>query len=45
VTGIEELRWFDRWLKGIPNGVEREPPIHYALMREPGRWTWVAADA
>ena len=23
----EMLRWFDRWLKGIDNGVDREPPI------------------
>lgn len=45
VTEIEQHRWFDRWLKGIQNGVDREPPIHYALMQEPGRWSWVAADA
>ena len=23
----ETVRWFDRWLKGIDNGVEREPPL------------------
>jgi len=23
----EMLRWWDRWLKGIDNGVDREPPI------------------
>ena len=23
----ELIRWFDRWLKGIENGVDREPPI------------------
>jgi putative CocE/NonD family hydrolase len=23
----EMLRWFDRWLKGIDNGIDREPPI------------------
>ena len=23
----ELLRWFDRWLKGIDNGIDREPPI------------------
>ena len=45
VTGVEQHRWFDRWLKGIQNGVDREPPIHYALMKEPGQWTWVATDA
>jgi hypothetical protein len=24
---IEQLRWYDRWLKGIENGIEREPPV------------------
>jgi uncharacterized protein len=23
----ELVRWFDRWLKGIDNGIDREPPI------------------
>ena len=23
-------RWFDRWLKGVPNGVDTEPPIELA---------------
>lgn len=23
-------RWFDRWLKGIPNGVDTEPPVEVA---------------
>ncbi len=22
-----QVRWFDRWLKGVDNGVEREPPV------------------
>src|SRR5262249_39588719 len=22
----EQVRWFDRWLKGVDNGVDREPP-------------------
>ncbi|WNJ18071.1 CocE/NonD family hydrolase [Pontibacter sp. G13] len=25
----EHLRFFDRYLKGIPNGWENEPPVHY----------------
>ena len=41
---VEQHRWFDRWLKGIENGVLDEPPIHYALMVDPGEWRWVAAD-
>ena len=26
------LRWFDRWLKGVENGVENEPPVSYFVM-------------
>ena len=22
-----KLRWFDRWLKGVANGIEREPKV------------------
>jgi putative CocE/NonD family hydrolase len=22
------LRWFDHWLRGVDNGIEREPPVH-----------------
>ena len=28
----ERLRWFDRWLKGIDNGVENEPPVRVFVM-------------
>src|SRR5690606_3074825 len=44
----EALRWWDRWLKGIANGVEREPAYTAWLMdsvkpatsfaHRPGRW-------
>ena len=27
-----ELKWYDRWLKGIDNGVEKEPPIRIFVM-------------
>ena len=28
IGGVHEMdRWWDRWLKGVDNGVEREPPI------------------
>ena len=27
-----ELRWYDRWLKGIPNGVDREAPLRIFVM-------------
>ncbi|HVU16702.1 MAG TPA: CocE/NonD family hydrolase [Candidatus Didemnitutus sp.] len=26
------LRWFDHWLKGVDNGVEREPPVRLYVM-------------
>lgn len=31
------LRWFDRWLKGVDNGVDRDPPLRLFLM---GRNEW-----
>ncbi|GHG31579.1 X-Pro dipeptidyl-peptidase [Amycolatopsis bullii] len=35
---VETLhRWFDRWLLGLRNGVEREPAAH--LETAPDRWT------
>jgi len=33
--GIEILRWFYYWLKGINNGIMDEPPIHYTVMGAP----------
>jgi len=29
----EILRWYDYWLKGIDNGIMKEEPVHYYLMR------------
>lgn len=39
----ESLRWFDRWLKGIDNGIEKEKPIKLFIMgsnkwREANEW-------
>jgi uncharacterized protein len=46
----EHLRWWDRWLKGIDNGVDREPPIVLYAQRSTlpapdrrevrGEWRW-----
>jgi len=37
------IRWFDHWLKGIDNGVDREPAVRYFVMGS-NRWksapTW-----
>jgi len=33
----ELKRWYDRWLKGIDNGIEREPPVRlYVQGKNPG---------
>jgi putative CocE/NonD family hydrolase len=42
LTGIH-LRWFDYWLKGIPNGIMEEPPVRIFVMgdnvwREENEW-------
>ncbi len=42
----ESVRWWDRWLKGIKNGIEQEPRLRIwmqhsvspLLPRRPGRW-------
>ncbi len=42
--GIEALRWFDYWLKGIDNGIMDEAPIHYYVQDEPKKGTWQSSD-
>jgi putative CocE/NonD family hydrolase len=32
VYGGQRLRWFDRWLKEVPNGVEDDPPVRLFVM-------------
>jgi len=36
----EAHRWFDRWLKGINNGIMDESPIHYYVMGAPKKEAW-----
>jgi predicted acyl esterase len=31
----EQLRWFDRWLKGSANGIDREPAVRYYMLGDP----------
>ncbi len=38
--GTERLRWFDYWLKGIDNGIMREPPIRYQVIGAPAGREW-----
>ncbi|MFN0182075.1 MAG: CocE/NonD family hydrolase [Gemmatimonadales bacterium] len=41
---VEHLRWYDYWLKGIDNGIMREPPIYYATFNAPpdSVWQWAS---
>jgi len=43
-TIIEEIRWFDYWLKGIDNGIMDEPPIRYHVMNAPKDNEWRTAN-
>ncbi|MEX2421775.1 MAG: CocE/NonD family hydrolase [Actinomycetota bacterium] len=36
---VEMARWWDRWLKGVDNGVDREPPI-VVFVRRPTPPAW-----
>jgi len=33
LVAVEQLRWFDYWLKGIDNGIMDEPSIRYHAMK------------
>ena len=41
---IEMLRWFDYWLKGIDNGILKEPKINYAVTQDKNQWEWRTAS-
>jgi putative CocE/NonD family hydrolase len=40
---VEHLRWYDYWLKGIDNGIMREPPIHYGTFNAHPDSVWRSA--
>ena len=40
---MEQLRWYDYWLKGIDNGVMSEAPIYYYTMGEGTKSGWHSA--
>jgi len=42
--GAEAQRWFDRWLKGIDNGIMEEPSIHYYVMGIPKKEAWQTSN-
>ncbi|MCK4337438.1 MAG: CocE/NonD family hydrolase [Candidatus Aminicenantes bacterium] len=37
---LEQIRWFDYWLKGIDNGIMNEAPIHYQVINTPKDFKW-----
>ncbi|MFB0502431.1 MAG: CocE/NonD family hydrolase, partial [Candidatus Bathyarchaeia archaeon] len=37
---VEQLRWFDFWLRGIENGIMDEPPIRYFTLGVPESINW-----
>jgi len=39
----ENLRWFDRWLKDVENGVAREDPVRYYVLGAAGGEAWRSA--
>jgi len=39
-TGVEFLRWYDYWLKGVDNGIMDEEPINYFTMGAPAEHEW-----
>jgi len=41
---VEEIRWFDYWLKGIDNGIMDEPPIRYHVMKAHKDNEWRTAE-
>ncbi|MFW6160275.1 MAG: CocE/NonD family hydrolase [Acidobacteriota bacterium] len=44
LLAVEQLRWFDYWLKGTDNGIMEEPPIRYQVMEKPGHNRWETAQ-
>ena len=40
---LEELRFFDHWLKGVANGIPEEPKVYYYTYNEPAESSWRSA--
>lgn len=40
----ETLRWFDRWLRQLPNDAEQRPEVQFGLQRDPRHTEWFTAD-
>jgi putative CocE/NonD family hydrolase len=44
LLAVEQLRWFDHWLKGIDNGIMDEPSINYVVIENSDKATWYSTD-
>ena len=44
LLAVEQLRWFDYWLKGIDNSIMDESPIHYTCIDDPDSNAWYQAN-
>jgi putative CocE/NonD family hydrolase len=44
LLAVEQLRWFDQWLKGIDNGIMDEPAINYVVIGSNDVSNWFSAD-
>lgn len=42
---VEELRFFDYWLKGVENGLMDEPPVYFYTYGAPAGQEWQAAES
>jgi uncharacterized protein len=39
------LRWYDRWVKGLPNGAEKDPTVRYYVVNAPAGHEWRTATS
>jgi uncharacterized protein len=39
---MEHMRWFDYWLKGVDNGIMKEPPVFYSTVNVPASGRFAA---
>jgi len=44
ILAAESLRWYDRWVKEIDNGIDTEPSLAFCAEAAGPRWQWHHAD-
>ncbi|HEX9889863.1 MAG TPA: CocE/NonD family hydrolase, partial [Nitriliruptorales bacterium] len=45
ILAVESLRWYDRWVKDVPNGIDEEPSLAWCTEAAGPRWRWHHSDA